>query len=629
MSKMILCIFTLLYCWSGTFTSWSQPGWKASYKEPILDSIYYDFTDRKNTESGSWYFPEFQGFGPLTKGLRISNKIADHTGSGNQKTGFTEKFSVPKNVGSGAMLLHRVFAKNIKTYEILFHVGNQWYRRVYEVSFDGYQIPIVDPLTAWGLKEVHYSVDMISVSILPKDHSQRSEFIVGDIKLFSFHYKEQQANHPFFDKLFKTQETVVSAARPLPKISNYMEDMFSSWYGGKLRSHLRPTVNMVQLDSCMSEMAMFLACLELAVREYPFYKERMLDKDKILERFNDQVLKQATGKSNLCDVTSTAMAFVDREFDDGHFKIKLSPACLRGVVESNKGPVRLYSFWHGVYVAAVLDTALWDKVKVGDQVVGIDTFQLVPGQQEELDRLMTRPVGSSVSVKFKRGGTQSVCSLTYRKKYESEHLLKPIHCEFRMIRGAAYFRINNWGDEIFTRFLNHWNDGITSSNGVIIDLRSNSGGNNIAAMRFFSMFISAPEIYSNVQYFGNERLVETIIIQPHGKFSINGAKRIIILADDRTSCASEEFILAMKRLPNIALMAASNTKGVLAERVDIKFPSGLTIYCDAVQPKILSGDLESVEAKGIVPDIWVMLTSVDDLYQYNDKLLTQAVNYLQ
>lgn len=163
---------------------------------------------------------------------------------------------------------------------------------------------------------------------------------------------------------------------------------------------------------------------------------------------------------------------------------------------------------------------------------------------------------------------------------------------------------------------------------LILDLRGNTGGNSFTAQRLFSVFTSHPINYMEYQYFNNEEFTETCIVTPHKRYQYNSLSPIVILIDGNTSCASEEFIAAMKQLRNVTIIGSSPTRGVLASRIDLVFPSGTLIYSDSILPKIILRNLGSVETVGIAPDVKVLLRNVNDLYPYDDKILEVAIAYL-
>lgn len=69
------------------------------------------------------------------------------------------------------------------------------------------------------------------------------------------------------------------------------------------------------------------------------------------------------------------------------------------------------------------------------------------------------------------------------------------------------------------------------------------------AMRFFSLFISKPSKYMSVEY--PDGKIEDVIIKPMKKYRIKDNKKIFILVDRTTACASESFISALKACQEI------------------------------------------------------------------------------
>jgi carboxyl-terminal processing protease len=166
---------------------------------------------------------------------------------------------------------------------------------------------------------------------------------------------------------------------------------------------------------------------------------------------------------------------------------------------------------------------------------------------------------------------------------------------------------------------------ISSSRGLILDLRSNGGGNTIVSMSIFSLFVSTPSIFeysSNV--YDNQ---STIVVKPHPGYYIDNP--VVILVDKGTACAAESFAEAMRCGANAIIMGKDErTSGVYANVVDISFPSGIILKTNIFSEQYRVASREQIENRGIKPDILIDINRVKDLFPYDDKCLQSACQYI-
>ena len=188
----------------------------------------------------------------------------------------------------------------------------------------------------------------------------------------------------------------------------------------------------------------------------------------------------------------------------------------------------------------------------------------------------------------------------------------------------AYLRLKNWGIDVWIRFLNHWPE-IVGSRGLILDLRSNGGGDLFSVMRIASVFVTKPTLMSHMKTPADGR-IESTIISPNPKFQTNIP--LVILGNKSTACASEEFISTMQNNKRAILVASSRTAGAYSMMVDLVFPDGAHARVNSWSVPIDPSGKRK-EAIGIEPDVWVYLDSVEDLAHLNDKMREVALKILQ
>ena len=143
----------------------------------------------------------------------------------------------------------------------------------------------------------------------------------------------------------------------------------------------------------------------------------------------------------------------------------------------------------------------------------------------------------AVQVKImKTDGSFFIGSVDFgKRRLQVPSNFRPKHCEFKILENSvAYFRINVWSSEVYTRLVNHLGD-IRSSNGIIFDIRGNGGGDQFAAMQLISMFLSEPHtVYYYKPLYSEKADLDSMVIAPDKLYNI-GKKKVGILIDNKKS----------------------------------------------------------------------------------------------
>ena len=166
------------------------------------------------------------------------------------------------------------------------------------------------------------------------------------------------------------------------------------------------------------------------------------------------------------------------------------------------------------------------------------------------------------------------------------------------------------------------------TDGMIIDIRANNGGNESNAMKFASRFTDREILYGYVKYriqgqdhdaFG-ELISKTLV--PNENIFYD--KPVACLIGKRCMSSAEWFTLMMKNCPNVTIIGDS-TRGASANPQEFELRNGVGLgvsswiaYTDQMQP---------IEDIGIAPDIWIdPASSYDDERDY---VLEKAVEVLR
>ena len=178
-------------------------------------------------------------------------------------------------------------------------------------------------------------------------------------------------------------------------------------------------------------------------------------------------------------------------------------------------------------------------------------------------------------------------------------------------------------DQIFAQY--------SDTDGIVLDIRNNSGGNEANASRFASKFATQPRTFGYVRYrqFGStpyafDSFIEKVL-QPAA--SGHYLKPVATLIGQRCMSSAEWFTLMMKSCPNAILIgdrtrgASGNPETCTLSDIGIEFSVCRWIAYDERQ--------QPFEDRGLEPAIRIdPQQSVDDTSQ-RDYVLEQAMAYLQ
>jgi carboxyl-terminal processing protease len=170
---------------------------------------------------------------------------------------------------------------------------------------------------------------------------------------------------------------------------------------------------------------------------------------------------------------------------------------------------------------------------------------------------------------------------------------------------------------------------LRKARGVIIDLRSNGGGDAEAMADIATTFL--PESTGLGQF--TDRLGNVSLKLATGGSAFYNSRTakpmrapIIVLASERTSSAAEIFISALKQANHVTVIGAQTCGCVLAVRMHHTLPDGGDLAVSELDYQTARGD--RLEGNGIVPDIAVSQTR-QDLYAGRDPSMESAFTNLR
>ncbi|WP_291727226.1 S41 family peptidase [Bernardetia sp.] len=163
---------------------------------------------------------------------------------------------------------------------------------------------------------------------------------------------------------------------------------------------------------------------------------------------------------------------------------------------------------------------------------------------------------------------------------------------------------------------------------IILDIRSNFGGDDPVATAFAGRFANKENFIYTVQHRNGKEHNDfsdkiEYYTKPIGKE--NYSKPVIILTDNVTISAAEIFLLHMKSFPQVTQMG-DTTSGDFSDISMRRFlPNGFQYRYSIMMFLLPNG--QSLDGIGHIPNIYIR-NSENDIKQQNDKVLQRAIEYL-
>jgi hypothetical protein len=196
--------------------------------------------------------------------------------------------------------------------------------------------------------------------------------------------------------------------------------------------------------------------------------------------------------------------------------------------------------------------------------------------------------------------------------------------------GIGYILIDSWsGDQTealgqaYTAILE-----LAKAPGLIIDVRSNSGGAEPLAQEFAGCFIDEPKVYGRHTYRAvgepggftkpNNRVLEPNKERPKYR------GKIAVLMGPAVMSSCESFLLMMKQVPGCKLVG-ENSYGSSGNPKPTDLGNGVTVFLPSW--KDMRPDGTCFEGEGITPDILVKTTETELLSR--DAVLEAALKWLR
>jgi C-terminal processing protease CtpA/Prc len=413
--------------------------------------------------------------------------------------------------------------------------------------------------------------------------------------------------------------------------------------------------------SDMSYAEAFQALIDKVASEYPFTEQKNIDWPALKEQFTPR-LEQARNK----DQFYSAMRDLALQIPDGHVNISFDQDYFISNYGGGLGLVLSQLSDGRIIVTQALpgDPASQAGIEPGAEIVswngnpvGQAIDQVVPyfapystqhthhlGQVNFLTRM---PVGTHVDLGYKNPSSSQVqeVSLKAISEYDSffatipsfqiDQLALPLQGHILKDSGLGYIRIDTFNDDpqLMARLWDHYIQGLIDDEipGLVIDLRSNSGGSLGIALDFAGYFFDQEITLYNGYYFSHtsghfEQSGLPTQIKP-GPKHYDGKIAVLVTPDCVSAC--EGFAYALQQESRSIIIGHYPTAGAFGEvgRGQYKLPDEISMQFPTGRPLSPDGEIV-IEGQGVIPDILVPVTEESALGK-EDALLNAAVQALQ
>lgn len=411
----------------------------------------------------------------------------------------------------------------------------------------------------------------------------------------------------------------------------------------------------------MSYSDAFQSLFDKASIEYPFTVEKGIDWTELKEEYQSRIDNARTNNEFYL-----ALKEFSYNIPDNHVNITFNPDVFLELYGGGFGLVLTELSDGQVIVSEVLvgtpagrssidegaEIINWNGMPVAEAIENVVPF-FGPYSTSHAERVgkvnfLTRvPPGTQVDITFKNLGEEAEVqeSLTADIEYDSlfrtipsfnlDPLVLPVEGHVLDGSGFGYIRINSFSDDyqLLARLWDHYLQNLIDEEvpGLVIDLRSNSGGALNLAMDFAGYFFSEPaELYNNYYYSDltgefeeSDRPTE---IKP-APMLYEGPIAVLVSTDCISAC--EGFAYALQHGGRSVVIGHYPTAGAFGEvgQGQYQLPDEISMQFPTGRPETSDGELV-IEGEGVIPDIVVPITIESALGQV-DALLDAAIQSLR
>ena len=192
------------------------------------------------------------------------------------------------------------------------------------------------------------------------------------------------------------------------------------------------------------------------------------------------------------------------------------------------------------------------------------------------------------------------------------------------IGSTGYIRIASFSGAGWAGDIDAVLDTLSSSQSIVVDVRSNGGGNDQNSTEIAQHFLSESRVFARTRVrsgplYSDLGPFTDRTIAPGGQHRY--ARRVAVLTNRGVFSSAESFVLMMRQAPN-AIVIGDTTGGASANPLEVKLVNGWTVWISRWIEYPPTG--ETFEGVGIIPDVPVWL-SASEVARGHDTMLDSAL----
>ncbi|HZU07248.1 MAG TPA: S41 family peptidase [Chloroflexota bacterium] len=255
-------------------------------------------------------------------------------------------------------------------------------------------------------------------------------------------------------------------------------------------------------------------------------------------------------------------------------------------------------------------------LRPGDQILKVGDVSTQGLRVDEAVNLVRGPEGTTVTLTIQRAGTAQVEQITLTRAE-----IQVPFVESRRIENFGYVRLRGFPEPSVVDAVERAITDLQSQGvqGLILDLRGNSGGRLDVGTRLLSRFVPDGPVYQEVDRRGRQavryiRRSTPILTVP-----------LVVLIDEGTASMGEIFAINIQE-HRVGRLIGTTTMGSVAASQVLPLSDGSALQLSVMQ--ILSGQGQQLNRVGVQPDERVELR-LEDLQSGQDVQLQRGVDYLR
>ena len=225
-------------------------------------------------------------------------------------------------------------------------------------------------------------------------------------------------------------------------------------------------------------------------------------------------------------------------------------------------------------------------------------------------------------------GTRAVDSLYRKDLVDRIVTTKPVgnHAATgRTEDGIGYLLIDAWSNDVDPDVIGGAITELLDTKALVIDVRPNSGGNEMLAQQVAGWFVTGKQVYAKNRYRDGTRFGPVLerALTGHGE-NRHYDKPIAVLTSRYVMSSNESFVMMLQRAKDCTLVGQP-TYGSSGNPKPFELGNDVTIVVPTWQDLRLDGT--TIEGEGIAPDVLVPCT--DKELQSHDPILGKALEILR